>query len=183
MNGTIIEHLESYLGTIARGWGDAEIQVGKFCDTPQAGVSTFCTLGMSRSPLPMGDGRSVRQELLVSVAARYQDEAVASFLLTFSEYVVSKNRALLRGDVVGPAQPLTPGVLASAVYSAMPVFFPDELATYHGSDPATVVVWLLPQPALQAEFARRVGWDRYEDILEQEEVDFWDLDRPPIRGA
>jgi len=170
MNDTIIEHLESHLGMIERGWGEPELQVAKFVGTPDAGVSTFCTIGLSRTPLPMRDGRLVRQELLVSVAASYQDDAVASFLLTFSEYVLSKNRALLRGDVVGPAQPLIPGVSASAVYCAMPVFFPDEFVTYRGSDPSTVLVWLVPQPPAEAEFSRRVGWDRYETTLEEEGV-------------
>ncbi len=183
MNDAIIEHLESYLGTIQRGWGGAELQVAKFQDSPEAGVATFCTLGLSRTPLPMKDGRLVRQELLVSVAETYPEDAVASFLITFSEYVLSKNRALLRGDVVGPAKPLIPGVLASAVYCAVPVFFPDEFATYRGSDPSTVMVWLVPQPAAEAEFARRVGWDEYEGVLEEEEVEFWSLDRPPVRGV
>ena len=183
MNHTIIDHLESYLGTIERGWGELKLQVAKFAGAPDKGVSTFCTLGLSRTPLPMRDGRLVRQELLMSVAARYQDSAVAGFLLAFSEYVLSKNRALLRGDVVGPAAPLIPGVLASAVYCAMPVFFPDEFATFRGSDPPTVLVWLVPQPAAEAEFARRVGWDRYETTLEEGEVDFWNLDRPPVVGG
>jgi hypothetical protein len=49
-----------------------------------------------------------------------------------------------------------------------------------GSQPPTVFVWLIPQPADEAEYVKQVGWERYEDRLEAEGVDFWSLDRPGL---
>lgn len=181
MTANIAQHLEQHLGTIAEGWGDrGGIQVVRFPDTPEPGVDTYSTLGLSETALPMSGGRAVRQELLVTVYASYDRTAVASFLLSFAEYIASQKRALLRGDVVGPSIPVIPGVRANAVYASMPVFFPDEFSTFRGSDPATVMVWLLPLPPVDAELVKSQGWDAFEDRLEAEAVDFWDLDRPSL---
>ena len=182
MTNDIVQHLESHLGQIARGWGDAgDIQVVQFPDQPQPGVVTYTTLGLASTPLPMNQGRTVRQELLVSVDSSFDAKSVASFLVTFAEYVRAQNRALLRGDVVGPSDPLIPGVRASAVYASVPVFFDDAFATYRDSSPPTVLVWLIPLPHEDAEFVNTQGWEPFEDKLESATVDFWDLNRPPIR--
>jgi hypothetical protein len=171
------------LGRIAEGWGDAEsetaIQVVRFADRPDAAVSTYATLGMSKHILPMNMERSVRQELLFSTYDSYTASHVASFLLTFAQYIVSKQRALLRGDVVGPSAPLVSGSRATGVYASMPVLFQDGLATFRESSPATVIVWLLPLLASEAEWIRTKGWEAFEDQIEQLDVDFFDLGRGP----
>ena len=123
----------------------------------------------------------MRQELLVSVDDSFDPKNVASFLVTFAEFVRGRNRALLRGDVVGPSEPLISGVRARAAYAAIPVFFDDEFATYRGSSPPTVLVWVIPLPSEDAELVKRQGWQSFEDKLETCSVDFWDLNRPPIR--
>lgn len=175
------QHLESHLGPIDRGWsGGGHIQVVRFCNQPHEGVDTLATLGLSDMPLPLDSGREVRQELLVSVYNHFDAEAVASFLLTFAEYVEMHSRALLRGDVVGPSSPLIPQVKADGVYAAMPVFFEDELATYSKTSPSTVIVWLIPIRKEEADYVRTCGWDAFEDLLESVELDFWDLNRAPL---
>ena len=181
----VISHLEQHLGPIQEGWkpsaGDSRIHAVHFADRPNPGVDTFTTLGLSRTPLPMSNGRAVRQEFLISVYPRYPQRDIASFLTTFAEYVLSMNRALLRGDVIGPFKPLIPGVQAAAVYSSMPVFFEREFATYSGSTPPTVIVWLVPLVGPEPEFIRTAGWERFEEELERSEnVDFWSLDRAPV---
>lgn len=182
MMSELIRHLEVHLGTIALGWGDkSSIQVAQFPDRPERGITTYSTLGLSSVVLPMPGKRGVRQEFIVSVGSSFDAERVASFLGTFAAYVKAQNRALLRGDVVGPSVPLIDGVRACAVYASNPVFFDDAFAAFGGSDPATVFVWLMPLPREDVELIRAVGWSSFEDILESADVDFWDLNRPPIR--
>jgi hypothetical protein len=182
MTTNITKHLEDYLGTIARGWGDkGDVQVVQFLDQPQKGVVTYSTLGLSLTPLPLNESKAVRQELLVSVDADFDPRQVSSFLVTFSEYVRGQKRALLRGDVIGPSEPLIPGVQARAVYASLPVFFAESFATYCRSIPPTVLVWLIPLPCEDAEYVKRHGWESFEERLETMPVDFWDLNRPPLR--
>jgi hypothetical protein len=76
---------------------------------------------------------------------------------------------------------LIPGVKASSIYSSIPVLFDDSLATYRGSDPPTVIVWLVPLVGAEPEFIRQAGWERFEDELERHgDTPFWDLDRDPV---
>ena len=102
----------------------------------------------------MPGGRTVRQELVVSVDSSYEPKAIASFQLRLRAGIKNQDRALLRGDVVGPSEPLILGVKARAVYAAMPVFFPDESQPFLGSEPPTVFVWLIPLPAEDAEYVK-----------------------------
>src|SRR5262245_63025915 len=109
----VVAHLERHLGPIRRGWkgeDSSPIQVIPFGSQPSRGVTTYATLGLSNVPLVMPRGRQVRQELIVSVFDRYPEKDVASFLWTFAEHVRSTQRALFRGEVIGPSNPLFSGV-------------------------------------------------------------------------
>jgi hypothetical protein len=176
------EHIEKYLGVIEYGWhlsrefGD--VQVIKVSNQPASGVVTYSTLGMSWTKLSMPGDRVVRQELLFSAYERYPADKIASFLVTFCKYVLSEGRALLRGEVVGPYQPLIAGVAADSIYCTLPVMFDSKLATFSGSEPPTVFAWLVPIMSAEAQFVRSHGWNNFEDMLEKDQPDFWNLDRP-----
>ncbi|MHA6878504.1 suppressor of fused domain protein [Ralstonia pseudosolanacearum] len=108
-----------------RKWLAKKIQVVRFSGVPYEGASTFATLGLSDYVVDIGGGRSVRQELLFATRDCYPAEQVASFLVTFASFVRSKQRALLRGDVIGPSSPLISGVAANGLYASNPVIFPE----------------------------------------------------------
>jgi hypothetical protein len=111
----------------------------------------------------------------------YPSPEIASFLLTFAESLQGRKRALERGDVVGPGQPLVSDVAANSVYAAIPVIFPAELATFSNHRGETVVIaWLLPLVPNEAELVRSVGWNRFEDLLESVNPDLLDLNRSSI---
>ncbi|MBT9556980.1 MAG: suppressor of fused domain protein [Myxococcales bacterium] len=182
MTTPLVAHLEKYLGVIEGGsGGGSPIKVVRFRGQPEPNVVTYVTLGLSRQALPMPNGRKVRQELLLSAHERHDPANIASLLMTFGEYIAAQDRALLRGDVVGPSSPLMAGVQMNALYAAMPVFFPGEFATFHGTSPPTVFVWMIPLHGSEAEFVKRSGWDAFEDNLESADIDFWGLHRPPLQ--
>lgn len=182
----LIEHLERHLGTMDHAWGESGekdgIRVARFPGRPYDGVTTYATLGVSKNPLPMSGDRTVRQELVFFGNDEYPGEQIASFLVTFGEYVCGKAQALLRGDVVGPGPSLIPDARcqANSVYAAIPVLYDDGFATLNATDPATVFVWLVPLRPEEAEFVRREGWESFEDRLERAEVDFGDLQRSSV---
>lgn len=185
MTHDLVEHLERHLGPLDAGWkprGEADegIRVVRFADQPEPGVTTYVTLGLSRRPLPMPGGRQVRQELLFVADDRAPAEQVASFLMTFAEWVAGRGRALLRGDVVGPGPSLIPEVACDSIYAAIPVLHEDGLATFPGSEPPTVIVWAMPLRRSEAELVRERGWESFEDLLERRPPDFADLDRPAV---
>jgi Suppressor of fused protein (SUFU) len=122
----------------------------------------------------------VRIELLFAAYERYESSKIALFLLTFGQYAVSRERSLLRGDVIGPEKPVIPGVRSDSVYCALPVMFNPGLATFSESVPPTVFVWLMPITNLEADFVRARGWNAFEDCLARYQPDFWDMDRPSL---
>jgi hypothetical protein len=119
--------------------------------------------------------------LVISIYPKYPKDQLASFLTTFADFIRSRNQALRRGDVVGPSRPIITGVRASAIYASLPAVFEHTFATYRGTEPPTVVAWLVPLVGGEAGFIKERGWEQFEDLLEaREDVDFWDLDREPV---
>jgi hypothetical protein len=180
----LVQHLEAQLGPIVDGFGDqAALHVVRFFETPRAGVTTYCTLGLSQHLLRLPSGKQVRQELLLSVHDSYDPAAVASALLMIAERLIHDHRALARGEVMGLAAPLIAGVRARAVYTSLPVVFDDALMTFHSTNPPTVLVWLIPLPAEEAQHVRDHGWEAFEDALESAEAELWDLNRSPLEAV
>jgi hypothetical protein len=180
----IVEHLESHLGKIERAWssgrGVDSVHVVRFPDQPGPGVATYATLGLSGRLLPTTGGGDVRQELVFAAYDRYPAHAIASFLLSFAEFLRSRRRALLRGDVVGPAEPVIPGVPMTAVYAGVPAVWRDGFATDRASTPPTALVWLIPLRPEEAQRVKKDGWNAFEGGLGASRPDLFDLDRPAV---
>ncbi|WP_343575833.1 suppressor of fused domain protein [Pseudomonas sp.] len=180
----LISHIENTLGKVDQGWtvksGRGSVQVLCFKNKPYDGVVTYVTLGLSDTALSMPKGREVRQELVFTAYEGFSAEEIASFMLSFCDYILARKQALLRGDVIGPSASLIPGVAVNSVYASIPVIFDDAFATYNGSFPHTVMVWLVPLLEDEAEFVKANGWGCFEDILERKDPDLMELNRVSI---
>ena len=73
-----------------------------------------------------------------------------------------------------------PGATLEAMYAASPVVYPDGFAVFERSEPPTVFVWLIPIDAEEAELIDSHGWSWFEDQLEAQQPDLFDLRRPRI---
>ena len=181
---SLVEHIENHLGTIDQGWSlqkpSNSIQVVRFNNSPVVKASTYVTVGLSHHILQMPQGRQVRQELVFTAYDRFRAEEIASFLLTFSGYIAMRHKALLRGQVIGPTEPIISSTTMRAIYAAIPVLFSDSFATYDGSSPPTVFVWLFPLYSLEVSYVQHNGWSKFEDLLEGENPDLLDLNRQPV---
>jgi hypothetical protein len=181
---TLIEHLECYLGEISDGWKDSSpdnpIQVVTFRDQPYADINTYLTLGLGNQALNMSIGKPIRQELVFAAYKNFTSEQVASFLSTFANSIVSSGRGLLRGDVIGPSGPIILGSLLNSVYSAIPMIFPERFFVFEGTVPETIFPWVIPIHEDEANYIRANGWIKFEELLEQENPELWDLSRKSI---
>jgi len=179
----LFTHIDGYLGRIDAGWSFRDeaggVQIVKVSNCPVVGVIAYSTLGMSWTELKMPRGRRVRQELVFAAYERYPSSKVASFLLTFCRHTLSTGSALLRGDAVQPYRPF-PGVAAESVYCTIPMLFDPRLKTFTDSEPPTVFVWLVPTTRAETEYVRTNGWNKFEDHLEIDQPDFWNLDRESL---
>ncbi|WP_322614413.1 suppressor of fused domain protein [Pseudomonas sp. BIC9C] len=183
---TLVSHIEQTLGALDLGWSFSEnsspVQVVRFRNQPFDGAVTYVTLGLSNTPLQMSQGRKVRQEFVFTAYEKFAAEEIASFMLSFCDYVLAKDQALLRGDVIGPSAPLITGVAVNSLYASIPVLFDEGFSTYKESSPHTVMVWLVPLLETEAQFVKSNGWSQFEDVLEHMDPDLWELNRAPIVG-
>ncbi|MEM6738225.1 MAG: suppressor of fused domain protein [Bacteroidota bacterium] len=179
----IVAHLESYLGEIVGGWdlkvGNKDIQAVKFDNHPTIGVSTYSTLGLSSFELNMPNGTIIRQEYFISAYDKYSEEDVVSFLLTFASGILSSNKAVLRGESIGPGPTIIKGSSLNGIYCSNPIFQDNEFSVVKGTN-NIIMVWLMPIHIQEIEFVKEKGWNQFEDSLEKEYCDFWDLERKPL---
>lgn len=181
---TIIQHLETHLGEISKGWRDKHsknrIQVVEFHNQPFDGVVTYITLGLSDVVFSIAEDKKIRQELVFSSYKRFSSEQIASFLSTFADHLVAKDKGLLRGDVFGPSSSIILGTLLNSVYAAIPVVFDESICVYKETTPPTVLVWIIPIHEEEANFIRTAGWNKFEELMEEEDPDLWDLGRTSL---
>jgi hypothetical protein len=177
----LIAHVERELGPIMRGLTSDRtpgIPVAIIEDRPVPGATAYCTLGLSKHCFHSAAGRKFRQELLGCSWHRFDELAPEAILSAVAEELLATHTALVRGEVIGPRGPLVAGSALEALYCSQPVYFSDALATFAGSEPATVFVWLVPISAAEARYVADRGWSAFEDHLVARDPDLLDLLRP-----
>jgi hypothetical protein len=87
------------------------------------------------------------------------------------------NRALLRGEVLGPQGPLLPGSLMEALYVGIPVYFPDEFGSCAVGGDSVVIAWLIPISKSEATYVADHGWPAFEKRLVEIDPDLTDVFR------
>ena len=184
----LVEHFERTLGPIHSGWSvdpdgaEMPFQLVRFAGGSDADSVSYATLGLNRQTLSSPDpGRFIRQELLILAPEALKPDLAASLLLQVGSMVIGTRRALLRGDVIGPAGPVVSGSDLTALYVTMPVYFPDEFAAFAGGDGDVAIAWLVPITTDEADFISRHGWDAFEDKLVDQDPDLVDFRRSEMK--
>jgi hypothetical protein len=185
---SLVDHFERALGLVHAGWSrdgdgaDLPFQIVRFAENSGPNSVGYATLGLSRYPLTSPtSGKSIRQELLFLAPAALESDTVVSLLLQVGSMALDTGRALLRGDVIGPAGEIVPGSEMTALYVTMPVYFPDEFGTYADPDGDIVVAWMVPISDREAAFVAQHGWEAFEDRLVEADPDLVDIQRPGLK--
>ncbi|MCQ4298070.1 suppressor of fused domain protein [Pseudomonas stutzeri] len=180
----IIAHAERFLGKASQGWNETGsvdgLQVLYFENAPLKDISTYITVGLSFHELKINEKKNVRQELIFAVSSLTPSETVASLLLYVCELVLSTHEAIFRGQLIEMPIEAAEKLGFDALYCTIPVFLHDHFATYHGSVPATVFVWMIPVCRSEANYIEVNGWSAFEDLLEDQDPDLFLLERDPI---
>ncbi|MBC5765648.1 suppressor of fused domain protein [Ramlibacter albus] len=175
-------HIEDHIGPISQGWSDESrvhgIQVVEIADRPCSGVNTLGTIGLSHHPLSTPSSKRIRQELLLSAERRFDDRELAKLLLYVAEERLSKGNALLRGQVVPLGAPVISGSKLTEVFVTNPSPFEEALVEF-SSVPPLVFAYLIPVSPSEAMMVRSKGWRWFEEYLQVEDPNIWDLHRVP----
>jgi hypothetical protein len=151
-----------------------------FKNSPFESVDTLLTLGLSRHVLRLSDKKKVRQELVFPVSGAALQVSVVSCLLFICDLILKGHDALLRGEVIRLPEEGARELGFEAVYCAIPVFMDDAFATFDGSQPPTVIVWIIPIYGSEADYVDANGWDKFEELLEEKDPDLFSLEREAI---
>jgi hypothetical protein len=178
---SVAEHIEGYLGEISAGWSDTTsshgIQVVSFRDQPMPSVTTYVTLGLSEVELALPRDRKIRQEIVVSAHDSFSGNDIAGFLLSLAEHIKVRGRAVLRGEVVGPWHPILKGATVNSVYVTNPTPFDDGFAEFYRVEPPVIFALLIPITEKEVSLVSNQGWNWFEEMLESQDPDIWDLNR------
>ena len=183
---SLLDHLETYLGEIRAGFAGDDattpgVQVVRFGpDQPFKGVTTVSTLGLSHHYLSQPASPDVRQELLMHVPEHGQPPNLAGVMLQVAGELIHNHRCLLRGEVIGPRGVLFAGTGMTAFYGAMPVYLPDDFAFYANDSGPIALTWLVPITDGEADFIATYGWPAFEGVLESQDPDLTDFNRPSL---
>ncbi|RZU16410.1 suppressor of fused protein SUFU [Kribbella rubisoli] len=184
---SMIKHFERQLGPIQDGWsGDPDsnempFQIVRFAQGSGDRTVAFATLGLGRYPLiSAATGRTIRHELLLLVSEELVNEPFPSLLQEIGEEAIRDDRALLRGDLLGPRGPLISESHLEALYVTMPVYFPDDFATCDSPDGPIVIAWLVPVSLAEARYIDSAGWEAFEDRLIEQDPNLMDFSRKSV---
>ncbi len=179
----LITHLEHFLGPISGGWSrsllGATFQVALFESLPIARCSACTTLGMSQQPLAGGArGRAIHQELMMMLRPGKSIERLPALLAEVANEALASGKAILRGEVLGPRDPIWNGSRLVALYATSPVYLPKEFAVCELADEVQcVLVWLVPITLEEVEYVKVHGWLAFEAVLENTNPDLLVVDR------
>lgn len=186
---TLIDHVEHYLGPIVQAWqknadGDhLPFMVCEFTPPTFPNTRAFTTLGLSQHPLTLANtGRKSRLEFLVFT--NFNDNTgsyVPAILQQIANEFHLSGQAPLRGSVLGPRGRIVPETGMEAFYCAIPVYLPDDFATYRLGEESSTFIWLLPIYASEAKYVQEHGWENFEELLLSTDPDLIDWNRPPLK--
>jgi hypothetical protein len=104
----------------------------------------------------------------------------AAVLHQVVNHLTRTNRAVLRGLAIK-----RPGTLFArrdfvALYTTLPIYYPNEMWTCQTEGVEVVLCWLLPITEQEWKFHSENGWSKFEDLLDKAKFDLFDLNRPSL---
>lgn len=172
----ITDHFDTYLGEIVEGWrtpgengGHGSFSLAKFSLKPSPNWTVLGTYGLSRDVLTQGEGRSLRQELLIVWPEEEIGDSLLSHLNAVGQTVQQTGEMIGRGALLAiPQQPLLssggdkPWV---AWYVSMPLFLPEKGILLDTIEPPLVLTWLMPVYADEADYIESEGADAFDQLI------------------
>ncbi|NOV96590.1 suppressor of fused domain protein [Isoptericola halotolerans] len=188
---SLVRHLEGALGTIVKGWTqdpsgrELGFSVVQFALGSDERSIAYSTLGLSKFVLGSTvSDKDIYQELLILAPRSLSEALPASLLGQAGSMLIKQGSSVLRGEVLGPIGPLSPGSDMTHLYATVPVYFPPEFAELKEDGKAIAIVWLVPISSPEAEFVSTHGWNAFEDWLEERDPALSNWSRPdsgPLR--
>jgi hypothetical protein len=175
----LVSHLELFLGNVVHAWDQVPglagsgVQIAQHDSVDRGAGLVLSTLGLSRYALrSASSGKIIHHELLFFANRPDEPRNLPAVLSQIVELTIKGSRAILKGDIIGPAGPLLTGSRMEALFATLPILLPPEFASAEDDDGRGVaMVWLLPITRKEAIWAQTHGWEAFEEELDRETPD------------
>ena len=171
----LLEHLEAHLGEIAGSWqtdpegNDLPFQIVHYAGKAPPDSEIFSTLGLSDYELgEHGD----RIELLMIAPEGLTPGTVPPILLHAGSLPIDADDVPVLGDTYSAVEELAEASPMDALYVGRPLYQPTGFNPFEGDAGRVVFWWLIPIYDVEAEFVEEEGWEAFEQLM-------WDLDVDP----
>lgn len=180
----LLNHVEENIGTIKEGWilpkQNKNIQVVKIepKDIPES--NCFLSIGLSNTLYPLNRSeKKIRLELFLLLPNDHEPSYAPSIIEDAMIEMQISGKAFLRGDVIGPKGEIFENSKMTALYVAPPICFDEKTAGFKIAKSEVIFMWLVPISTTESDYIKRNGWESFEDILENNEIDVLDIFRKP----
>ncbi|GHA22252.1 hypothetical protein GCM10008090_35080 [Arenicella chitinivorans] len=155
-----------------------KVSVARFDNVPDDGLTTFISIGLSGHLLQQRSGKSIRQEILLTVDNAYADFGIEKVIFSVAKIMLGQHKAVSRGQVLGPKGALFPeeGTNLTSLLCSYPAFFPEEFSFFE-NDETTVFVELIPTLSSEAEFIQKEGWSKFFEMIDKGRIDILNYNR------
>jgi hypothetical protein len=168
---------------ISRFWDDDHtnnVYVLEAADSPQRGVTSYATVGLSDHPLIFKDKEfGTRVEIIGACGSKFSD--FANVLATLAFCVMNSKWFCAPGIIFPDIMKMYDlSLTMSDIYFCHPFLWDDRLkSTRLGKKD---VAWLLAVPISKEEsaFAKEFGSEKLEELFSEKDIDIYNLDRASV---
>ena len=174
---TVPNHIEYYLGEIARGIKSCNsngVNTAIFPDVPENGLTSYVTLGLSKYDL---NYKSKFE--LVFVCSNLEEEInIANMLIWMADLIIRKSRPVLCGEIVYLPQTISKNTKMNCLLIYTPFYFPEDFQVAKTQNGDVVLPLLIPIYIEEAKFIQEKGIESFEKFLLSNHTDnLWDMNR------
>ncbi|MCJ8311613.1 MAG: suppressor of fused domain protein [Saccharospirillaceae bacterium] len=177
------EHLDKVLGVqenqTTHSFEDNDFWILEYENTPFDKVKSYISVGLGRHLLKQPSGKNIRQELMFTILKKFEHVSIEKSLASLSLDFIDRHIPIPDNQVI----PWQGGVFEdyeySAVYCTSARHMPEEFEIINGN-PLLVFVWLIPIFPEEREYIQIFGWESFEELIDEQQPNFFDLDRPRI---
>lgn len=171
----LVEHLESHLGEIVGEWqvdpdgNELPFQIVHYDGKAPAGTEIFSTVGLSDYEL---SDLGARIELIMIAPLGLTSGTIPPILVAAGEMPIDADDVPQLGDTFVAIEPLREVSPMDCLYVGRPLYQPPDFNPFDNGDAQVLFLWLIPIYDIEAEFVDTEGWQAFERLM-------WDLDVDP----
>jgi hypothetical protein len=174
--------VEKYLGVMAGEWdtdpdgNELPFRVVHYEGKAPPGTEIFSTLGLSDYEL---SDVGARIELIMIAPERLTAGTIPPVLLATGMLPIELDEVPQLGDTFRDIEALREVSPMDCLYVGRPLYQPPELNPFDNGDVQVLFLWLIPVYEHEADYVDEQGWQDFEQLMWDLDVDPTDFSRDP----